>query len=56
MELKLKKQPQKYLAAADEATRKNSTRHWINLPVWKATSSPLPVKKTVTAIKSPITA
>ena len=56
MELKLKKQPQKYLASVGAPTRKSSIGRWTACPGWRAISSRLKDIRTDTAIRSCITA
>ena len=56
MELKLKKQPQKYLASVDAPTRKKLYRALDSLSSWRAISSRSRDMRTDTAIRSCITA
>lgn len=56
VEIKLKKQPQKYLASVDEATRKNFTVPWISCLGWKVISFHWQERNISTAIRSHIIA
>ena len=51
MEIRLKKYPQKYLRSVDEYTVADCIGLSMRFPGWKVILSPLPVRKTDTAIK-----
>ena len=51
MEIRLKKYPQKYLRSVDEYTVADCKGLSMRFPGWKVILSPLPVRKTDTAIK-----
>ncbi len=56
VEIKLKKQPQKYLASVDEATRKNFIAPWTSSPGWRVISFHWQERNISTAIRSHIIA